>query len=173
MLEVNTSGIDAYVSWLRAEMKAIKKEVRLVFREWALTIHADITDLTPQWSGNLAANWVVEIGGTSQSALAYAGPVGDQPYKPLGRGGQGPIYSRGMDPAVSFSIARAQALRTPLLWETVYIHNPVEYAQKVEDDATLPRVRAINRLPREDSGKIAMVYHAAVKYDKPLPKARR
>jgi hypothetical protein len=173
MLEVDTSGIRAYVQWMRSEMRRVETEVRTVYRQWALTIHADIADLSPQWSGNLAANWVIEANGTSAAALYIAGAPGNQPYRDGGRGGQGPVYSRGMDPAVSVAIARAKNLPLPALSDVLYIHNPVTYAGDIEMDSTVPPVRAINRLPRDESGKIAMVHHAAVKYDRPLPKGWR
>lgn len=168
MLEVDTSGVDAYVAWLRAESRHIQMQVRNIFRNWALTIHEDITRLTPQWSGNLAANWVVELNTMSRTAQYIVGPAGDQPYRPGGRGEDGPIFSRGMEPAVSISLQRAATFRMPALSDTIYIHNPVEYAQEVEDDTTEPPIRAINRLPRTEAGKVAMVHHAAVKFNRPL-----
>lgn len=168
MLEIDTSGVSSYVAWLEEEARLLKLKVRNIYRNWAVTIHEDITRLTPQWSGNLAANWVIETNGTSRSAVYTVGPAGDQPYRPGGRGEQGPMYSRGMEPAVSISLQRAASFRMPALSDTVYIHNPVEYAQEVEDDSTDPPIRAINRLPRTEAGKVAMVHHAAAKFNRPL-----
>ena len=164
MLDLDTSGVAAYVQWLEAEAARLKLEVRAIFRQWALHIHADITSLTPQWSGNLAANWVLDIGSPRTAARYLAGPAGDQPFAAGGRGGKGGLFSRGMQPAVGISIDRARQVGLPLLSDSLYIHNPVAYAQKVEDDTSQPPIRAINRWPRTESGKVVMVAHAAMKY---------
>lgn len=164
MLELDVSGVEAYATWLEGEVSRIKLEFRQFLRSWALHVHADITSLTPQWSGNLAANWALDVGSVTTAATYFVGPAEDQPYRSGGRGGLGPMYSRGMQPAVGMSLQRAGQARLPALNETLYIHNPVAYAMKVETDTTVPAVRAINRLPRTEAGKIAMVYHAYVKY---------
>lgn len=162
MLDIDVSGVEAYASWLESEMARIKLEFRQFLRSWALHVHADITSLTPQWSGNLAANWALDAGAATTTATTFVGPDSDQPYKG-GRGG-GPLFSRGMQPAVGISLARAQQVRLPQLNETLFIHNPVAYADAVENDTGPRPIRAINRLPRTEAGKIAMVYHAYVKY---------
>jgi hypothetical protein len=162
VLEIDTSGVEAYAAWLEQEAARITLDFRQFLHSWALFVHADITSLTPQWSGNLAANWALDVGAETTAATTFAGPAGDQPFKG-GRGG-GPMYSRGMQPAVAISLARARQARLPELSETVYIHNPVEYAEAVENDSGPLRVRAINRLPRTEAGKIAMVLHAYTKY---------
>lgn len=164
MLEIDTSGVAAYVQWLEKEAVRIRFEVASTFRQWALHIHADITSLTPQWSGNLAANWALDIGSPSTAAQYFAGGAGDQPFGAGGRGGQGGLFSRGMQPAVGISLDRAKQVGMPLLSDDFFIHNPVAYAQSVEDDTTEPRIRAINRWPRTESGQVAMVSHAAMKY---------
>lgn len=164
MLDIDTSGIAAYTKWLKAETARIKLEVRQIFRQWAIHIHADITSLTPQWSGNMAANWALDIGSASTAAQYFVGPGVDQPFKTGGRGGQGAMFSRGMYPAVGISLDRAKQVGMPLLSDDLFIHNPVAYAQRVEDDTTEPRIRAINRWPRTESGKVVMVSHAAMKY---------
>lgn len=164
MLEIDTSGVAAYVKWLDAEAARLKLEVRAIFRQWALHIHADITSLTPQWSGNLAANWALDLGSPTSPAQYLAGPAEDQPFFAGGRGGKGGLFSRGMQPAVGISLERARQVGLPQLGDSLWIHNPVVYAQAVEDDTSEPPIRAINRWPRTESGKVVMVSHAAMKY---------
>lgn len=164
MLAIDTSGVAAYTAWLEQQAAALLMDVRETYREWALAIHSEITMLTPQWSGNLAANWKLDIGSPSSGAAYLAGPAHDQVMAPGGRGGQGGLYSRGMYPAVGVSIARAGAVGLPSLGDEFYIHNPVVYAQSIEDDSNDPPVRAINRMPREETGKVAMVEHAYFKH---------
>lgn len=164
MLETDTSGVAAYVQWLEKEAARLRFEVASIFRQWALHIHADITSLTPQWSGNMAANWALDIGSPSTAAQYFKGPAANQPFRAGGRGGVGGVYSRGMQPAVGVSLDRAKQVGMPSLSDSLFIHNPVVYAQEVEDDTSTPRIRAINRWPRTESGKVAMVSHAAMKY---------
>lgn len=164
MLDLDTSGVASYVKWLETEAARLKFEVRSIFREWALHIHADITSLTPQWSGNLAANWALDLGSPSTAAVYLVGAGEDQPFAAGGRGGKGGLFSRGMQPAVGISLDRAKQVGLPQLSDDLFIHNPVAYAQAVEDDTSEPRIRAINRWPRTESGKVVMVSHAAMKY---------
>ena len=160
MLAVDTSGVAAYVKWLEDEAVALRVKVQTAFLTWGLNIHADIVELTPQWSGNLASNWAFDVGSKAYTATYYTGPARNQ-YDAF-RGD--PLFSRGMEPAVSISLARARQAPIPQLSDTIYIHNPVEYADAIETDTSDPPVRAINRLPRSETGKIAMVTHAWAKY---------
>lgn len=162
MLAVDTSGVGAYVKWLEEEAVALRVKVQTAFLTWGLNIHADIVELTPQWSGNLASNWAFDVGSKAYTATYYTGPARNQPIQDGTRGD--PLYSRGMEPAVSISLARARQAPIPQLSDTIYIHNPVAYADDIENDTSDPRVRAINRVPRSETGKIAMVTHAWAKY---------
>ena len=161
MIAIDTSGVPAYVKWLEAEALRLRFEVRQIYRKWAISIHAEIAELTPQWSGNLAANWAIDIGGATTEATYYTGPSYDQPIEEGTRGA--PWFSRGMEPAVGISLARGKALNLPALSDSIYIHNPVAYADSVETDTNRPSIRAINRVPRTTTGKIAMVAYAYAK----------
>lgn len=164
MLAINTSGVEAYAKWLDAQAAELELAVRTIYRAWAIAIHKEITELTPQWSGNLASNWALDIGAPNYAAVYYAGPAADQPISEGTRGGGRQPYSRGMYPAVGRSLDRAKQVGLPGLRQSLYIHNPVEYADSIEADSTTPPVRAINRLPRSETGKIAMVYYAHAKH---------
>ena len=164
MLEIDTSGIAAYTKWLDEQAAALELAVREAYRSWAVKIHASITELSPQWSGNMAANWMLDVGAVTSSADYYFGEAGDQPYVPGGCGGRGGLFSRGMEPAVGISLNRAKQTLVPLLSDSLFIHNPVDYAQRVEDDTSDPRIRGINRLPREETGIIAMVAYAYTQF---------
>lgn len=164
MLEIDVTGVPEYTKWLAEQALAIKAEVLRKFRAWALHIHRDITELTPQWSGNLAANWALDV----NSASSTAQDLGDAGVRRPGSTdnpvfGREP-YSRGMDPAVQISLARAARAGWASLASAYFIHNPVEYAEEVETDTGPRPIRPINRLPRTEAGKIAMVHHAAFKY---------
>lgn len=164
MLAIDLSGLEAYLPWLDAQPSRITTWFREVYRDWAIHLHGEITELTPQWSGNLAANWALDVGAPSTAAVNYVGPSGDVPFGVGGRGGKGGLFSRGDSPAVEVSFARAKATRLPLLSEDLFIHNPVAYADRIEDDTSEPPVRAVNRLPRTETGKIAMVNHAFARH---------
>jgi hypothetical protein len=161
MLALDASGAAAYADWLEGEAASMLKYVQAVYRSWAIQIHAEITELTPQWTGNLAANWWLSANGTPGEEQ----DLGDPSVRRPGEGGPAfSPYSRGMEPAVSFSLARAAQLALPALNDVLYIYNPVSYAQEAEDDTLEPRIRPINRLPRAETGRVAMVAYAYAKY---------
>lgn len=157
MLAVDTSGLDSYLAWLDKQPARLVAEIQWTYREWAVAIHAEIAMLTPQWSGNLAANWAIDLNAPSTSAEMLGDPEVDNPF------GRGP-YSRGMLPAVGYSLARGESFSTPSIYDSVYIHNPVQYAEEVETDSGEHPIRPINRVPRTEAGKIAMVAYAHAKH---------
>lgn len=162
MIKVDTSGISAFIKALQVERARVDLDLRTRYRNWIVLIHADISELTPQWGGNLAANWYLDIGAPTSGAQ----DLGDPSVRAPGGGasvGRAP-YSRGSDPAVGQSLARGKAFVLPQLTDKVFIHNPVEYADAVELDVGPRPIRAINRVPRAATGKVAMVYHAHTKY---------
>lgn len=161
MLALDASGAPAFADWIEGEAISMLKYCQAVYRSWALAIHADITELTPQWTGNLAANWWLSANGTPGDEQ----DLGDPSVRRPGEGGPAfSPYSRGMEPAVSISLARAATLPLPQLSDVLYIYNPVGYAQDVEDDVEEPRIRPVNRVPRTETGKVAMVAYAFDKY---------
>lgn len=162
MIDINTSGIEAFIKAVRAEHDRVIAELCLSYRRWILMVHEDITRLTPQWGGNLAANWYIDIGSPTSTGQELGDP-GVRQFGQKSPGAKAP-YSRGADPAVSLSLDRAKSFIVPSLTAKVYIHNPVEYADAVELDVGPRPIRAVNRVPRAETGKVAMVYHAALKY---------
>ena len=160
-----TVNVDAFIAELDRSVGSALDQINRIFRNWCLRIHADIVQLTPQWGGNLAANWYLDTGEPS----AQAQELGDPEVRQFGQKGGKTPYSRGMDPAVALSMARQKTF-FPSLYDRVFIHNPVEYADEVEsgtwtsEDGKVHRVRSVNRVPRSANGKVAMVYHAYIKY---------
>jgi hypothetical protein len=152
----------AFIKALEAEQDRVMGLVAFAYREWVLMIHTDIVRLTPQWGGNLAANWYLDINSPSSTAQE----LGDYAVRePTGQTVGVAPYSRGMDPAVHISLGR-QKNYWPRFFDRTFIHNPVEYADEVEKGIGPGGrdIRAINRVPRSSTGKVAMVYHAFVKY---------
>lgn len=162
MIEIDTSKVSAFVKALQAERARLNLEIRMAYRQWAVVIHADIATLTPQWGGNLASNWYLDIGAPTSTAQEL-GDLGVRSYRSKAAGLRAP-YSRGADPAVANSLARGKAFPIPTITDHVFIHNPVEYAEAVELDVGPRPIRAVNRVPRATTGKVAMVYHAQLKY---------
>jgi hypothetical protein len=160
MIAVDTSGVPAYVKWLEAEALRLRLEVRTVYRRWAVAIHAEIAELTPQWSGNLAANWAIDLNAATSSEQ-FLGSAAKGFLGGFVAGEE--LFSRGMEPAVSISLARGKSFGLPNLSDSIYIHNPVEYADEVETDSGDRPIRAINRIPRTTTGQIAMVAYAYAK----------
>lgn len=162
VVEINTSGIAAFVKALQAERERLNLELCMAYRTWVLVIQKDIAELTPQWGGNLASNWYIDIGAPTSTAQSL-GDLSVRSYRSKAVGMKAP-YSRGADPAVANSVNRAKSFPIPKITDQIFIHNPVEYAEAVEFDIGPQPIRPVNRVPRAATGKVAMVYHAQLKY---------
>ena len=152
MVDIDFSGVDVFLSALQVEQKAFNSQVSAKYRQWVSVIFNDIVELTPQWSGNLAANWNISTDGESASEVtipqkAYMWPLA--PYvEPFRRGDPG---------AVGISKARFDSIIFGYS-EQVYIYNPTEIAQAVEDHSIY--IRGVNLL----DGRVAMIAHARAFY---------
>jgi len=147
LVDVDISGLGAFLSALEAEEKAFTNHIDEKYREWVRVIFYDIIELTPQWSGNLAANWFMSTtsdsgGEETIAAKAYLWPlpVGAQPHR------------RGDPEAVAISKARFDSSFS--YKEPVFIFNPAEIAPEVEAHSIY--IRGVNLL----DGRVAMVAHA-------------
>ena len=105
-------------------------------------------DLTPQWSGNLAANWFIN----------NTGPTGAEQTIPekaqvFGSAGGEPPHVRGDYDAIAISAARFDDLVFSYL-QPVFIFNNANIAQQVEDHSVY--IRRDNLV----DGRVAMVTYA-------------
>lgn len=159
MVEIDFSGIDRFLAELEVEQAAFNSYVTDRFRSWVKTIFYDIVELTPQWSGNLAANWNISTTGETNSeetipekAYMWPLPKGTQPFK---RGDPGGVnISKDRYDQVLFSYV-----------DQIYIYNPAEIAPEVEAQSIY--IRGVNLL----DGRVAMIAHAVSYYSNYSPPA--
>jgi len=147
LVNVDFAGIDAFLAALDVQQKAFNNQVTEKYREWVRIIFYDIIELTPQWSGNLAANWFMST--TSDEGVEQT--IASKAYMwPLPKD-MAP-YQRGDPQAVEISKARFDPSFEYA--EPVFIFNPAEIAPEVEAHSIY--IRGVNLL----DGRVAMIAHA-------------
>ena len=152
MVDIDFSGVDAFIQELETTQRNFNNTVSTRYRDWVRVIFYDIAELTPQWSGNLAANWNISTTGDSGAEQTIAAkahmwplPFGVEPKQ------------RGDAAAVDISKARFDGL-TFGYSEQVSIYNPAEIAPAVESQSIY--IRGVNLL----DGRVAMIAHAQAFY---------
>jgi hypothetical protein len=152
LVDIDFSGVDVFLSGVELEQKSFNKMVSAKYRQWVEIIFDDIVELTPQWSGNLAANWNISTDGESSSEMTIPQKAHMWPLPPYTE-----PFRRGDPAAVSISKARfAESIFG--YSDQVYIYNPTEIAQAVEDHSIY--IRGVNLL----DGRVAMIAHAQAFY---------
>lgn len=152
MVELDTSGIDAFLLQLDALQKSFNFQVNAKYRQWVDVIFTDIVELTPQWSGNLAANWYVGKDAMSASESTIAAKESMWPLDLYSV-----PYERGDPDAVSISLARMETQE--FVWaDQVYIYNPTSIAPQVEAESIY--IRPENKV----DGRVHMIAHAEYFY---------
>ena len=68
MINIDFSGVDAFISAIEVEQARFNNQISTLYQKWVKIIFYDIVELTPQWSGNLAANWYVSTSSARSSA---------------------------------------------------------------------------------------------------------
>lgn len=148
MVDLDLSQLDRYLLDLELAQNSFNNQISQKFREWVRLIFYDIVELTPQWSGNLAANWYI-------STSTSDGPEQTIPEKSYFW--PKPTYvephHRGDEPAVSISKQRFDDLEFGYSSQ-VFIFNPTEIAPQVEAQSI--SIRGVNLL----DGRVAMIAHA-------------
>lgn len=115
----------------------------------------DVVRLTPQFSGNLASNWKIEVHGVPSSYKRISNyRVRDWRRTPK-------QYEMGDDPAVSRSNKELAKLST-IKWNSrVSIVNNTPYAQEIQDaPGNGIKIRPVNLL----GGEVAMANYVRMKY---------
>jgi len=148
LVNLDLSGLDTFLQQVEAEQRSFNNQISVKFREWVRRIFYDIVELTPQWSGNLAANWYV-------STSSMDGPEQTIPEKSYfwPKPSYAEPHKRGDEPAVSISKERFNDVEFGYS-NQVFIFNPTEIAPAVESQS-IP-LRGVNLL----DGRVAMIAHA-------------
>lgn len=147
MVNIDFAGVDAFLATLELAQKAFNNQITEKYREWVRIIFYDIIELTPQWSGNLAANWFISHDSDSGAEERIPAKEFMWPLPPNTE-----PHRRGDPEAVEISKARFDP--TFGYSEQTFIYNPAEIAPEVEAQAIY--IRGVNLL----DGRVAMIAHA-------------
>ena len=166
---ITITGIEQTIQKLRNASKRYEElTVTKAYQNFVRTVFNDIVAHTPQWSGNLATNWRVEVG------KAHQGHGGDSQisnYKtPAEWTGNSQPYKAGDAPATFEAEDYNDANFDRIKWNSrVSIVNYAPYAAQVEAGIG-PKNKAI-RTENKFSGPfipahgVAMVAYAEMKYN--------
>ena len=164
---IKITGLDALTAKLAKAQVMMEQKVAEVVEKKLRLVFTDLVKSTPQYTGNLASNWYIELGDKSpyRQLPEYKPPGGwvkwDEPYE------------MGKDPAVSNTLdrefAKLQNLRTYLFSSSehkIKLVNTSPYAEAVEANQgpdNLP-IRAVNIHP--EYAAVAMKGYTILKYGK-------
>jgi hypothetical protein len=148
------SKIPGFIRDLDRAMLELDMALTLKFETWTRRIYMDIVYATPQWSGDLAANWTYSINSIDTNYQPIANKVENSKFW-----SKADVYSRGEEPAVTIALRNLQG-KHPTWRDVVYIHNPTPIAEKVENQTVL--IRPINLV----DGRVAMVQYHVDKFNR-------
>lgn len=159
-------NLSEFNSAIDAALTALERDVTHAFRGFSLTVFRELVENSPQWSGNLAANWNVGINAPAGEYNELVDKRGawyghaDQPS----RGDFDPRV-RGHAYAVGVAMGRnLPRLRAIGLRDRVHISNETAYLMQVEDDVSdegeSPYIRPENKI----DGVVALREYVQLKY---------
>lgn len=155
MLSIRTKGLDKLLRNLEKRQVQVKKAIAKAKMDLAQQVFTSVVEGSPQWSGNLAANWRLVVG---EGVISYQ-PIGN--YDPE-NWRTTPHYKMGHPLAVGMANAQLANLAA-VRWDSkIKIGNAVPYADDIEAGQG-PKggpLRDVNYL----YGQIAMVGYAMAKF---------
>lgn len=155
MFAVKTRGLTALLQKLDRHKVRVQKNIVKAKVDLATKVFMSVVEGSPQWSGNLAANWKVELGG---SGAAYSPIPGYDPAN----WATTDAYVVGHPIAVGQAIPELQKLSGAKWDSRIAISNSTPYASEVEAGHG-PNGRPI-RPENYVYGQIAMVAYAMTKF---------
>lgn len=149
-----------------AELEA---EINSRYASFTRAVAKSLIETSPQWSGNLTANWNYSVGAPdeSYSQIAAKGAVGaDRLQKAFhsrfGGTTSGPYYA-GHEAAVSHAVTRMNAVKPPTWRDPVYLTNATPddeggYLEETIESGGV-KLRPVNLV----AGQIALIEFTRVK----------
>ena len=159
------TGIDAAVAKMKKDGLRIKESVTEIKQKLVYEVYSDLVNLSPQWSGNLAKQWYIEVSGRKGSYRRISTYVSPKNSK----GPSSVHYQRGDDPAVSEAIIRELSKISDIKWNSkVSIINHAPYAADVEAGIGPTTAKGTLAIRPENLyyGRVAMSEFVARKYNK-------
>lgn len=112
MIKIDKQAIAAFRAQLKLERARLDLEITQAFQAWTVRIFRQLVEGSPQWSGNLAANWNYSVGFPSDEYSRIPNKTGDAEYGPKGffhpDTSQG-VYQMGHPLAVNLAMLRMQS----------------------------------------------------------------
>ena len=148
MIAIDTSQIDSFLRSLDLAMLEFDQQISTAFEGWTKTIFKDIAINSPQWSGDLSANWTYAIGYADESYSPIPNKIeNDQHWS------KADVFQRGAYPAVGIALEKLTSVK-PTWRDTVWIANNTPIAGQVE--AQTVKIRPVNLV----MGQVAMIQYA-------------
>lgn len=146
MIQLDMSDLPAFELALSLELARLDREITEKFRGWTVTLFKELVYGSPQWSGDLTANWRYSVNAPDFTYVPIPNKVeGSQFWS------KADVYQRGAEPAVGMALANLAAAPKPTWRDTVYISNSTPIAADVEDRRVA--IRPVNLV----NGEVAMI----------------
>ena len=148
MILVDTSGVAAFNSALTLELARLEREISAKFAGWTRKVFTGLVRGTPQWSGDLTANWNYSIGSPNLTYRMTAMKAeGGQFWSALD------VKQVGDEQAVSMALEEMSKVTPPTWRDVVYFANNTPIAPAVEAQTVL--IRPVNLI----DGRVAMIQY--------------
>ncbi len=142
-VKVNTAGVPAFLRELDLAMAEFERQINRSFAGWTARIFTDLVTVSPQWSGDMVANWKYTV---DQPSTAYA-PI---PSKDSKDWHKITPRQRGDQAAIGMALAQLSQV-TPTWRQVVYFANNTPIAPEVAAQS-IP-IRSVNLV----DGRVAMI----------------
>lgn len=146
MINFNSAGIDAFVKALEVEYGMFEVHLSRTFAKWTRKVFKGLVEGSPQWSGDMTANW------------NYSVKLPDYSYDPVLKEELDQVFltnvkQRGDQQAISIALSRMSAVMEPTWRDVVYFNNETPIAEDVENMTV--KIRPVNLI----DGRVAMVQY--------------
>lgn len=167
-MALKITGLEQTIKKLRNAAARHEIKVTEAYRNFVWTVFEDVVRHTPQWSGNLASNWRLEVGG---AWVGHGGYRQHPHYAEEGRKLHLPPLYAGHPAATTSALEWAAPAILRVRWNSIVrVVNYSPYAEDVEagigpDDSAIRETNK-HRGPNVPAHGIAMVEYAITKYGK-------
>lgn len=140
-------------------MARLDREISAAYYKWTTRVFADLVNGSPQWSGDMTANWNYSVGEPDFSYTQIANKTGDDGKIDHWREDQGVFYA-GHPYAVDAAMLRMMAVPVPTWRDKVFISNATPIAEDIQVPGTPAiKIRPVNLV----EGQVVTMYTVALK----------
>ena len=150
MIRIDTSGVAAFNKALDLELARLDREISAAFAGWTKRIFTGLVQDSPQYSGDMTANWTISLNTPDYSYSEI--PNKYLASAPFANDVQGEVYQRGHPIAVAMALAKMSGVN-PTWRDKVFFANATPIAEKIE--AGQIALRPVNLV----NGAVAMIQY--------------